>query len=275
MQYGGSAVPSFTRASKTDFHVNDALRMQYEVQRRLREQVQVQQHLRLRLEAQGKYLQSILEKARETLAGHNMSCVGVEAARAELTQLASKVSNDCLSPNAFTTFAEIPPLYQQNHPQQMLNIVPQIPDCSLQSSLTSNESSEKLLEQSKKRLRPFENTGMPLWQMEIRDNPALRDLGLSWEESIKESDGILAEAKDSDQNSVLKHESLQEGSVNYESDYMLQPWKRVRETKGDESPSMSFKLSKLTEELDLNATSDVGIASDCRGFDLNGFGRAR
>jgi hypothetical protein len=58
--------------------------------------MQVQRSLQLRIEAQGKYLQSILEKAKETLAGHASSSPGLEAAHAELTELASKVSNDPL-----------------------------------------------------------------------------------------------------------------------------------------------------------------------------------
>lgn len=48
-------------------HLSEALRMQMEVQRRLHEQ------LEMRIEAQGKYMQSILEKACQTLAGDNMA----------------------------------------------------------------------------------------------------------------------------------------------------------------------------------------------------------
>ncbi|XP_073125287.1 myb family transcription factor IPN2-like [Henckelia pumila] len=47
--------------------------MQMEVNRRLHEQLEVQRHLQLRIEAQGKYMQSILEKACQTLAGENMA----------------------------------------------------------------------------------------------------------------------------------------------------------------------------------------------------------
>ncbi|KAJ7949014.1 Myb family transcription factor APL [Quillaja saponaria] len=47
--------------------------MQMEVQRRLHEQLEVQKHLQLRIEAQGKYMQSILEKACQTLTGENMA----------------------------------------------------------------------------------------------------------------------------------------------------------------------------------------------------------
>ncbi|KAL8166559.1 hypothetical protein V2J09_008058 [Rumex salicifolius] len=48
-------------------HISDAIRMQMEVQRRLQEQLE--RHLQLRIEAQGKYMQNILEKACQTLAG--------------------------------------------------------------------------------------------------------------------------------------------------------------------------------------------------------------
>ncbi|KAG8386552.1 hypothetical protein BUALT_Bualt03G0160200 [Buddleja alternifolia] len=44
-------------------NITDAIRMQMEVQR----------HLQLRIEAQGKYMQTILEKACQTLAGENMA----------------------------------------------------------------------------------------------------------------------------------------------------------------------------------------------------------
>lgn len=55
------------------FHTTDAIRMQMEVERRFHEQLEVQRHLQLRIEAQGKYMQTILEKACQTLAGENMA----------------------------------------------------------------------------------------------------------------------------------------------------------------------------------------------------------
>ncbi|RLN40652.1 myb family transcription factor APL-like [Panicum miliaceum] len=55
---------------------------------------QVQRHLQLRIEAQGRYLQSVLRRAEEVLADHSL---GSPAARAEFSELASAVESGCLS----------------------------------------------------------------------------------------------------------------------------------------------------------------------------------
>lgn len=55
---------------------------------------QVQRRLQLRIEAQGKYLQSILDKACKVLNDHAIATVGFEATSEELSELAIKVSND-------------------------------------------------------------------------------------------------------------------------------------------------------------------------------------
>ncbi|KAK4746309.1 hypothetical protein SAY87_012621 [Trapa incisa] len=72
---------SIREASALELHRNPASssamlgrsmnEMQMEVHRRLHEQLEVQRHLQLRIEAQGKYMQSILEKACQTLAGES------------------------------------------------------------------------------------------------------------------------------------------------------------------------------------------------------------
>ncbi|XP_024374326.1 protein PHR1-LIKE 3 isoform X2 [Physcomitrium patens] len=73
--------------------INEALRLQVEAQRRLQEQLEVQKTLQLRIEAHGKYLQTILEKAKETLVSHMTSLApDLQAAHAELTDLASYAS---------------------------------------------------------------------------------------------------------------------------------------------------------------------------------------
>nr|CAB3481044.1 unnamed protein product [Digitaria exilis] len=70
------------------------VRMQREVQRKLQEQIEVQRHLQMRIEAQGRYLQSVLRRAQEVLADHGL---GLPAAKAELSELASAVETGCLS----------------------------------------------------------------------------------------------------------------------------------------------------------------------------------
>ncbi|XWS16728.1 hypothetical protein CRYUN_Cryun33cG0002900 [Craigia yunnanensis] len=65
-----------TAASSSGMMARSMNEMQIEVQRRLHEQLEVQRHLQLRTEAQGKYMQSILEKACQTLAGENMAAGG-------------------------------------------------------------------------------------------------------------------------------------------------------------------------------------------------------
>jgi len=323
MQGASSAASSMIGANKTDaLQINEAVRMQFEVQRRLHEQIEVQQHLQLRIEAQGKYLQSVLEKARETLAGHNLGSVGLEAARAEISELASKVSSECLN-NAFSSLPEMPSLYkQQQHMVQAvhsLNQQSQVTDYSMESCLTSNESSEKNLDRNmqnagKKRLRTFQNRNVPFWQTEPREDASLRELSatqLSWEENLKEDEKFLsssANPKDSDRNSIPTKGNLRERTTSFrvqteENGYgMPDAREKQMEVNGscvgqvikpevsrsfslqevcqkefhrdeDESPSVSFnKLSKLTEELDLNANDDTSIASNCREFDLNGYG---
>ncbi|URE29413.1 Myb-like DNA-binding domain [Musa troglodytarum] len=87
--------------------------MQMEVQRKLQEQIEasalgdarchgfqlnwVQRHLQLRIEAQGKYLQSVLKKAQEALAGYSLSAIGIEAVRTELSELVSAMDTECLT----------------------------------------------------------------------------------------------------------------------------------------------------------------------------------
>lgn len=63
----------------------------------------MQRHLQLRIEAQGKYLQTVLEKAQETVGRQNLGAVDLETAKIQLSELVSKVSTYQLN----STFSRI------------------------------------------------------------------------------------------------------------------------------------------------------------------------
>jgi hypothetical protein len=111
-----SVAPLQPKTPQDSIQITEAIRLQMEVQHRLQQQLEVQRNLQLRIEAQGKYLQSILEKAKETLAGHTSSSPGLEAAHAELTELASKVSNsDPLGGGHSFSYTSLPGITTTHH----------------------------------------------------------------------------------------------------------------------------------------------------------------
>ncbi|KAJ0975336.1 hypothetical protein J5N97_017301 [Dioscorea zingiberensis] len=112
-------------ACKPQFMNETVLRIQMEVQRKLQEQIEVQRHLQIRIEAQGKYLQSVLRKAQETLASYTSNSMGVETAKAEISELVSAVDAECLS----SSF-----MLKSTHAQHAA--------CSIDSCLTSSEKPE-------------------------------------------------------------------------------------------------------------------------------------
>lgn len=125
--------------------IAEALQMQMEVQRKLHEQIEVQRHLQLRIEAQGKYLQSVMKKAQETLSVYSSSSVGVEVAKAELSQLVSMVSNSCTN-SSFSELTEVGgSILKEIERKPMRGTL-----CSMESSLTSSESSGHKDEQRSK-----------------------------------------------------------------------------------------------------------------------------
>ncbi|KAL6186840.1 hypothetical protein ACLB2K_042959 [Fragaria x ananassa] len=168
--------------------IAQSLKLQMEVQRKLHEQIEVQRHLQLRIEAQGKYLQSVLKKAQETLSGYNSSSVGVELAKAEISQLVSMVNTGCPT-SSFSELTETrtPTLKDIKHIRDTI--------CSMESSLTSSESSGRKEEK-------FKTTCVELPLMEI--HPEVKPLnnvtsnqnhGIGRKRSISSSisDGICVE----------------------------------------------------------------------------------
>ncbi|KAL8142339.1 hypothetical protein V2J09_015371 [Rumex salicifolius] len=130
--------PSFIPIKKS-LQITRAIQMQMEVQKKLHEQIEVQRHLQLRIEAQGKYLQKVLKKAQETISGYtssSLSSMGVEHVKAELSQLVSMVSSGCLS-SSLSELTEIRAASLEELDRQIKG-----PGCSLESSLTSSETSD-------------------------------------------------------------------------------------------------------------------------------------
>ena len=131
---------------------------------------QVQRHLQLRIEAQGKCLQSILEKACKALKDQAAATAGLEAAREELSELQIKVSNDCEGMNPLETvkmpcLSEIAAALENKN---AVNVPARIGDCSVDSCLTSNGSPISPMGSSsraavmKKRSRPLFTGGSSL-----------------------------------------------------------------------------------------------------------------
>ncbi|KAH9310842.1 hypothetical protein KI387_025877, partial [Taxus chinensis] len=308
---GCNSVSPMLGTNMTDtLQITEALRMQMEVQRRLHEQLEVQRHLQVRIEAQGKYLQAILEKARQTLAGHNLGSVGLEATRAELSELASKVKNECLNPAfsalTFTALPEIPGLCPESliaHHQA------QVADCSMYSCLTSNESSEKSPTENmqagdRKRARFVYENNMHFLQHQAREDMRLQELtaqeNLSSPSSRTKSpktkenfhqratnDRIRAEEngnnfsaakrREQEMNGLLVDPPTKKNSF-FSCNLSLQENGQACEkgklyTNQDKTHSESFnKFSKFTPQLDLNSNGDTTISSKERDLDLNGFG---
>ncbi|XP_010264109.1 PREDICTED: protein PHR1-LIKE 3-like isoform X1 [Nelumbo nucifera] len=161
------------------YQVTEALRVQMEVQRRLHEQLEVQRHLHLRIEAQGKYLQSILEKACKALNEQAVVSAGLEATRQELSELAIKVSNDCLGVVPLDTI-KMPTLSElaATLEEKSASSGPaQVGDCSVNSCLTSTGSSVSPIcmgsqaAAMKKRPRPMFGGGDSLsWESGMRQD---------------------------------------------------------------------------------------------------------
>ncbi|XP_010415609.1 PREDICTED: myb family transcription factor PHL8-like isoform X1 [Camelina sativa] len=131
--------------------ITEALKMQMEVQKKLHEQIEVQRHLQVKIEAQGKYLQSVLVKAQQTLAGYTSSTLGMEFARTELSRLASMVNRGCPS----SSFSELTQAEEEEETEEGFlwrkkpnnRGISQL-RCSVESSLTSSETSETKLDEN-------------------------------------------------------------------------------------------------------------------------------
>ncbi|XP_038718569.1 myb family transcription factor PHL8-like isoform X1 [Tripterygium wilfordii] len=125
--------------------IAQVLQLQMGVQRKLHERIEVQRRLQLRIEAQGKYLQSVLKKAREMLFGYGSSTISLGLVKAELSHLVSVVNSRCPSPSVSELTETGGSMPKQVERKQMRGTV-----CSVESSLTSSESSGRKEEKQPK-----------------------------------------------------------------------------------------------------------------------------
>ncbi|KAK9986780.1 hypothetical protein SO802_031731 [Lithocarpus litseifolius] len=277
-----------------NLHMNEALQMQLEVQRRLHEQLEVQRHLQLRIEAQGKYLQSVLEKAQETLGRQNIGTVGLEAAKMQLSELVSKVSNQCLN----SAFSELKELQGLCPPQQTQANQPN--DCSMDSCLTSCEGSQRDQEIHNRGMGmgmgmgPYSG-GAPLEQKEICEDPMLQKTELRWSDDLKDRMFHSSIGKDAERrmfpverNSSNLSMSIGlvgekgNGSNSYsatrfkgrdsDDNFLDRSNNRAESVKlENEKISQGYRIPYFSAKLDLNAHDENDAAASCKQFDLNGF----
>ncbi|KAL3321581.1 hypothetical protein AABB24_039278 [Solanum stoloniferum] len=108
------------------YQVTEAFRVQMEVQRRLHEQLEVQRHVQLRIEAQGKYLQTILKKACKVLNYTSVESPDLDTAREQLSELAIKGANNC---NAIVPVSSLPEVVTSFENRNTSNLPASIGDC--------------------------------------------------------------------------------------------------------------------------------------------------
>ncbi|MCL7045086.1 hypothetical protein MKW94_026679 [Papaver nudicaule] len=117
-------------------HIAQALQVQMEVQKKLHDQIEVQKHLQLRIEAQGKYLQSILTKAQDKLYNNNYG-----TSNAPRTTQATESIDTRNHSSSTSELTEIQGFSLMSSVHRRGGT-----DCSVDSSVTSSESSGKEIE---------------------------------------------------------------------------------------------------------------------------------
>lgn len=249
--------------------INEALNMQIEVQRRLHEQLEVQRHLQLRIEAQGKYLQSVLEKAKETLGRQNLGAMGLDAAKVQLSELASRVSTESLD-SKFSELKEMNVLWPQQT-QEGETI-----DYSMGSFLTNSEDSQRDQEIHNKGMNYGAYNG-PLCE-EVKEN--MMFLPSSNDKVLKGPDEVLERTSSLLSMNIGVHEEENFWGRNItKEDLEGEEWKRRKSAESSgvqlklnsDKISQDYRLTNFDMKLDLNSHDDNGASSHSQKFDLNGF----
>ncbi|KAK6126382.1 hypothetical protein DH2020_039882 [Rehmannia glutinosa] len=234
---------------------------------------EVQRHLQLRIEAQGKYLQTVLEKAQENLGKQNLGNIDLEVAKIQLSDFVSKVSNgQCLN-SAISEMKELSDLcLQQTQTAQPTN-------CSTHNGLNSCKGSMRDQERytSSLGLKPL-NFRAPT---EPRANENETRTGLRWHEDLKGCRNYLS---DNAENEFARENGFDNLSMNIgkwngngnhtESDakFSYQNTDNIDLMKPEkQKTTQELKLPFFSTKLDLNIDDEDSVASSCKQLDLNGF----
>ncbi|XP_022882951.1 myb-related protein 1-like isoform X4 [Olea europaea var. sylvestris] len=254
----------------------------------LKSHLQVQRHLQLRIEAQGKYLQSVLEKAQETLGRQNLGTIALEAAKVELSDLVSKVSTQCLN-SAFSGTQELSDLCLEQ-----TQLKPN--DGPIDRCLTYNEGSmrdqELYINQMGLKSLKFR---APTKSREDGNESKHQDTELMWCEDLTESRKFLSAMDDNigksfstgkKSSNLSMSIGLQGGKWNSSSNYSEERYKGTtpeviffdQDTHRNDSvelekqkTSPKFQLPYFSTKLDLNTEDENDTSSSCKQLDLNGF----
>ncbi|XP_057826356.2 protein PHR1-LIKE 2 isoform X2 [Cryptomeria japonica] len=251
MNRDGNITPNHNEAMQ----IAEALRAQIQVQKRLHEQLEVQRHLQLKIEAQGKYLQTILEKAQQTLSSETSESPGLEATRAELAELASKVPTHNLS----THFGALngPPLLSLNGDlecSQLHNSHTTI-DSSSQNHFTGHSIEESGIESNssneKRRPRQYLCEGN----------------GQDWDEDhVPTKTPKLSFNRSSDSPRRRENREVLVKACTVERPTVKRPLSHDRMSMNIYSNSLSLRQD---DELDLNIKSEGSVPHQTRDLDLN------
>ncbi|CAM8897609.1 unnamed protein product [Rhodiola kirilowii] len=263
-----TTVSSSSTGSQTNkMQISEALQMQIEVQRRLHDQLEVQRHLQLRIEAQGKYLQSVLEKAQETLGKQNLGTVDLEAAKAQINDLVSKVSTQCLNSPFSVDPSELHGLCMQHmQPTQQANsaldgflidgsqnkhnIKFEMMKCK--QNWHNNHKDNRVVLTSL--TEDFERK-MPL----MEDGPSGLSIGIGLHEEKRNKSSSYSESKlrkqDDEDELYFQRPTKKHQSYNLENERL----------------SVGCRTPFFEPMLDLNSHEEHDAARSCKQFDLNGF----
>ncbi|KAL8516950.1 hypothetical protein ACS0TY_015266 [Phlomoides rotata] len=278
----GTQVNNQNTANVTNknMHLGEAIQMQIEVQRRLHEQLEVQRHLQLRIEAQGKYLQSVLEKAQETLGGQNLGTIGLEAAKDQLSDLASKVSTQCLN-SAFPGMKQVSDVCLHHKTTQAT-------DCSIESCLTSCEGSirDQELYNNLIGLKPMNFRPSTDQAKDSGDEHKMGQL-IKWNEDMNESgqyfraENVKGFLGESNSGTLSMSIGIQGSEWNGNGNFLEE---RFKGSEADlkffdqnidvEKQKTEMKLPFFSNKLDLNTDDEIENDDDddsgCKQLDLNG-----